>query len=169
MPRGRPPKPVHLHIVQNTYRPDRHSKRKDALRPQQHELLKLAGELEGEARQIYAEVGTAAWWLTAADHAGIVAYSVAYQQHAIASSELGKCLRDPAFANPASQAHRAAKLYVKIADQAANRLLQWADCLALTPRSRQRLGIDPSKPPPGPEPDDDPWKQLRLLRKPPAS
>lgn len=69
--RGRPPKPMHLHLIQNTFRADRHGRRPDApkkrdgrLTDSQRELLALMPkDLLPEERRIFVDQAMAAWWL----------------------------------------------------------------------------------------------------------
>jgi hypothetical protein len=168
MKTGRPPKPTRLHIITGTYRPDRHGRRPDAPKPpadntltdgQRALLAAIPKDLSPAERQIYIDQTESAWWLRAIDHTALVAFAGACVRHRTASEELGKCLRDPAFANPTSATAQAGKAYARIADQAARQVLSWADVLGFSPQSRARLGIDADARPKG---DDDPWAKLRL-------
>ena len=163
--RGRPPKPMHLHLIQNTYRADRHGRRPDApkkpdraLTTNQRELLAvLPKDLSSEERRIFIEQVMAAWWLEPMDRTALIAFASACVRHSMAHKQLSKCLINPAFANPTSDVYKAGKLYCDIADKAAHEVIEWSSRLGFTPLSRSRLGI-PDKPP---EPPDPIWAQFR--------
>jgi phage terminase small subunit len=175
MPRGRPRTPTHLLLVRGTFRRDRHGKRPDAPRPPdagaltegQRELLSsIPRHLSPEARAIFAEQAQLAWWLTAADGLALAAFARASEQHTAASRELDRLMRAPNFSNPSSPEWKGGRVWLAIADKAADRLMLIADKLGFSPISRQRLGIDADARP-RPKRDDDPWAKLRLVHKPP--
>ena len=65
MPRGRPPKPTQLHVVQATFRSGRHAGRDDEIQPDG--APKKPGFLKGRAARIWKEYAGRCFWLTGAD------------------------------------------------------------------------------------------------------
>lgn len=163
--RGRPPKPMHLHLIQNTYRADRHSQRPNApkkpdkgLTDSQRELLALMPkDLSPEERRIFVDQVMAAWWLGAMDRTALIAFACACVRHTVAHKQLSECLAATAFANPKSDVYKAAKLYSEIAQKAAHEVMEWGSRLGFTPLSRSRLRISDTPP----EPPDPFWSQVR--------
>jgi phage terminase small subunit len=156
---------MHLHLIQNTYRADRHGRRPDApkkpnrgLTDSQRELLTLMPkDLSPAERRVFVDQAMAAWWLGPMDRTALIAFASACVRHSAAHKHLTECLANTAFANPKSDVYKAGKLYSDIADKAAHEVLEWSSRLGFTPLSRSRLGI-PDKPP---EPPDPIWSQFR--------
>ena len=82
--------------------------------------------------------------------------------HSVASRQLDKCVEDPTFLNPRSEASQACKIYLRIVARQAALTMQWSDLLGFNPRARARIGIVVAELPPEDNPND-PWKALRLL------
>jgi hypothetical protein len=164
---------MHLHLIQNTYRADRHGRRLDApkksdrcLTDNQRELLAMMPkDLSPEERRIFVDQVMAAWWLGPMDRTALVAFASACVRHNVAHKQLSGCLANTAFANPKNDVHKAGKLYSEIAHKAAHEVMEWGSRLGFTPLSRLRLGI-PDKPP---EPPDPIWSEFLRLLPPDAS
>ncbi len=65
MPRGRPPKPTQLHVVQGTLRSGRHAVRQDEVQPEGEPVKPLF--VKGRAARIWKEYAGRCFWLTVAD------------------------------------------------------------------------------------------------------
>jgi len=170
MPRGRPPKPTALHLLQGTFRRDRHGKRRDApwpvkrcaeLTPAQAKLLKeMPRHLEGEARQHYVDLVTEGHWFEPVDRALLTSYVTAVSIHNEASRELSRCLQDPAFAVPGSDTNKAGDAYSRIVQRQSQLIFRLSDELLLNPVARARHGVEVRSPS---APDNSPWAQFGVF------
>jgi phage terminase small subunit len=165
MKRGRPPKSTRLHLINGTYRRDRHGKRPDApklgagLSEDQRILLaEQPPHLSAEAAGIYRESVINAHWLLAIDRGLLTVYVTAAEICRVASRGLDEQMRDPTFADPKSTAYQVGKAYNTILARHGATLSRLANELGFTPTSRQRLGIEAEQPKPAP---DSPWAFLR--------
>ncbi len=129
---------------------------------QQALLAAIPQDLHGEAKDCYERSIKAAPWLQMIDRGALTCYSQASAMHSVASRQLDKCIGDPSFLNPRSEASQAGKIYLRIVARQAALTMQWSDLLGFNPRARARIGIVVAELPPEDNPDD-PWKALRLL------
>lgn len=129
---------------------------------QQGLLVAIPEDLQGEAKDCYERSIKAAPWLRMIDRGALTCYSHASATHSVASRQLDKCLEDPTFLNPRSEASQAGKIYLRIVARQAALIMQWSDLLGFNPRARARIGIAVAELPPEDNPND-PWKALQLL------
>jgi hypothetical protein len=129
---------------------------------QQALLVAIPEDLQGEAKDCYERSIKAAPWLRMIDRGALTCYSHASAMHSVASRQLDKCLEDPTFLYPKSEASQAGKIYLRIVARQAALIMQWSDLLGFNPRARARIGIAVAELPPEDNPND-PWKALQLL------
>lgn len=152
----RPRKPAVLHRIHGTWRRDRHGEvpaQHVDLTGDQAELRRRMPESLGDRGRCAYLTACQAPWLGPI-HAGLVAaYAVACDMCGEASRGLDAAMRDPAFATPGTEAHRAGMLYLRLATRLEKQALDLAHRLGLTPKGRLALGIRPDPP----EPPQPPW------------
>ncbi|MGA8756816.1 MAG: hypothetical protein WB611_10860 [Stellaceae bacterium] len=129
---------------------------------QKNLLTVLPADLVTEAKDCYEQCVRAAPWLQPIDRNGIIVYAHAVATESMAGRELDRCIKDPQFVDPKSEASEAAKLYLRIVTRQAALIAQWSDLLGFNPRARARIGIAVVELPPEDNPND-PWEVLRLL------
>jgi hypothetical protein len=132
--------------------------------PEQQTLLAaMPADLEGEAKDCYEQCVRTAPWLRPIDRGGLVVYACAVATHSMAGRELDRCMRDPQFVDPKSEASQAGKIYLRILGRQASVIAQWSDLLAFNPRARARIGVVVDRAPPGKPDQSGPWKLLQIL------
>lgn len=109
----------------------------------------------------YRELVRLAPWLEAGDRGLLLCYVSTWDRYRVAEQEICRLLKDPAFADPASEASKAGALYNRLVHRNATLLLQVGRQLGFTPAGRQALGIEARKE--QPPAAADPWAQLRMI------
>lgn len=173
MPRGRPPKPIALHKLQGTFRPDRHAARPragagegsgipDGLTKGQQILLRVRPKgLPWHQARRYRELVEGAPWLTAIDRDLLLSYLDTWHNYTLARGELG-ARHDPRFADAGSDTAKEGMALSRVVARQAQLLITLAHALGFTPAARRSLGISTSRP----RSSDDasnPWHALRLV------
>ncbi len=154
--RGRPKKPTKLHILDGTFRDDRHDgaepKPAVGLPVRPKHLTKHAKEMWTELVKVLGESGV----LTKADRNTMALYCEAYSQWRNAKEEIekkGAVLDDPdggrMYRNP----------YVAIQHEAATRMMSIGGTLGLDPSSRAKMRIAVAAPK-----DDGPNSKSRFFK-----
>ena len=133
MPGGRPPKSIALHLVQGTYRNDRHAVRAKAERviaqaerdghqptdDQRKLLAALPRDLAEPCGSIARQLVVSTPGLAPIHRPLVVALAEASARHHVASVELNRLMLDrDGMCDPDSETAQAARLYMKIIDQA---------------------------------------------------
>jgi phage terminase small subunit len=178
--RGPKAKSAAWHLARGTYRRDRHGPRPtpaakpelvysapeatDGLNAGQAALLRARPKgLPRRQALHYGELVRLAPWLEPGDRALLTIYVETWDAYSIAEKELGHLLKDPSFADPASEVAKAGLLYNRIVHRKATLLLQAARLLGFTPAGRAALGIETGVRKKQATDVDDPWARLRLL------
>lgn len=110
---------------------------------QKNLLTVLPADLVTEAKDCYEQCVRAAPWLQPIDRNGIIVYAHAVATESMAGRELDRCIKDPQFVDPKSEASEAAKLYLQIVTRQAALIAQWSDLLGFNPRARAHRLLGP--------------------------
>ena len=167
MPVGRPPKATHLHILDGTYRADRHGDA-HANQPQLETVKRLP-----RAPEFLGKIGRREWnrigpelvekgVLTAADMASFAGYCASLER-AIRAEEM---IRDEGYTLETPQGFEQARPEVSIARQAWAEVRKFGQEFGITPSSRTRVRPAGGKPPE--KKGDDAWDQV-MNPQPPAA
>lgn len=133
------------------------------LAPQQRELLALRPKRLTPAEKLeFRRKVIGAPWLGADDVELLVLWVQTRSRYQTAGQAYDRLLRDPLFPVPGSIVSKAATSLGHLVTREAHSLIGLAQKLGFSPTARLALGVETRKPDP---PGDDPWKQLRLVRK----
>lgn len=103
-------------------------------------LARMPATLTDIGRAAYLSAARAPW--IEAIHAPLLAcWAEAHDRLSVVTQELDRCMRDPTFATPGSEAHQTGKLYLRMTTRLERQLLDMAKALHLTPLSRAKAGI----------------------------
>ena len=159
MPAGRPPKPLQLHVLDGTFRPDRHGAAAAAA-PELEKVTRLPN-----APAFLGAVGKREWRrigqelldkevLTKADMATFAAYCASLDR-AIGAERALQLAGSYTLMTP--QGFEQARPEVSIARQSWAEVRKFAQEFGITPSSRTRVRPAPSKPA---AKSDSPWDQV---------
>lgn len=160
MPAGRPAKPTRLHLLDGTFRKDRHAERADA-EPQLDQLAKLPkcpGFLRGAGRAEWKRVGQELLdkrVLASADMAAFAGYCASLER----AVEAEEVLREQGYTLETPQGFEQARPEVSIARQAWAEVRKFAQEFGITPSARTRVRAVPD---PNAEKKKaaDPWDEV---------
>ena len=133
-----------------------------ALNAEQKALLKARPKSLSQRQKLaYRRAVLEAPWLQLGDREMLVLWTRATDLYRSASTGLDGCLRDPAFANPASAAAKTGAAFHRIVQREASLMISLAHRLGFSPAGRLALGVSTKAPPAVDE--ADPWAMLRLV------
>ena len=152
-----PTLPYDIKRLRNTRPPSRKSRQKptftyrsDGTLPDDQRVLlhQLPEHLGDAGRSAYLAAARGAPWIGAINRGLLAAYAVAVDTCSTASGELDRLMRDPAFADPTSEAAKPGVLYQRVIARQTTLILDMARVLGLSPKGRSALGIQVNPPPP---------------------